>query len=105
MFRFTIRGLLIVTTLVAVALAIGVQHSWRMDKLACQHTRQAQLVAQRREHLLTVSFDVPQHAWDEYDQQERLHLQLADEYRQKIWRPWESVTRPSPPLPIEVEGQ
>jgi hypothetical protein len=105
MFRFTIRHLLIVTTLVAVALGVGVQHCWRTDKLARLHARQAQLVAEGRGHLLTMSFHVPQHAWDEYDRQERLHLQLANEYRQKIWRPWLSVTRPSPPLPIEIEGQ
>ena len=103
MFRFTIRGLLIVTTLVAVALAVGVQHCWRMNKLAHLHARQAQLVGQRREQLLSVSFDLPQHAWDEFDRQERLHLRLADEYRLRIWCPWLSVTRPSPPLPIEVD--
>ena len=105
MFRFTIRGLLVVTTLVAIALAVGVQHCWRMDKLARLHARQAELVAQRRGRLLTMSFNVPQQAWDEYDRQERLHQQLAGEYRQKIWRPWLPVTRPSPPLPIEVEGR
>jgi hypothetical protein len=105
MFRFSIRSLLIVTTLIAVALAVGL-HGWRMEKLARLHTREAELVAQRRATLLTTSVIPirPHLAWEEYDRQERWHLQLASEYRQRVWRPWLSVTRPSPPLPIEVVG-
>src|SRR5688572_22548459 len=103
MFRFSLRSLLLLTAVVAASLAVAVRHSSRMHRLARQHDQQAVLVAEQIALLQSVSFDVPQHAWDEYDRQERLHLQLAVEYRQKAWRPWLPITKPSPPLPIQVE--
>ena len=104
MFRFTIRGLLLLTAVVALTLALSLQHYARMERLARLHARQAQLVAQHRGFLLSASFDVPQQAWNELDRQEQAHQQLASEYRQKIWRPWLQVTQLSPPLTIQVES-
>ena len=103
MFRFSIRSLLVVTALVGVTLGLGA-HYWRWERLAALHTRQAELVAGWRNQLFSVSFDVPDSAWQEIDRQEAEHQRLAKDYRRKIWQPWLAVTPPPKPLPIQVEG-
>lgn len=102
MLRFSIRHLLILTTLCGMLLA-GYLRYRHLEEKAQEHLRQAQEVARMRGWLLTVSFNVPQEAWDEYDRQEYLHRQLAENYRQQIWQPWMEITQPDPPLPMFVE--
>src|SRR5215211_2297311 len=97
--RFTIRHLLIFTTLCGLMLA-GYLRYRHLEEQAREHLRQAQAVAQSRGRLLSYSFEVPQKAWDEYDRQERLHRQIAENYRQQIWQPWIEITQPDPPLPM-----
>lgn len=105
MFRFSIRSLLILTTLVAIALAVAIGHYTRMQRLSRLHLRQAVLVAEHRGKLLSYSFHVPQSAWDQLDEQQQLHLQLSYEYRRKSWRPWQPITQPPKPLPILIEDE
>lgn len=102
MFRFTTRQLLLATTIVAVVLAGYLRYD-RLERIARGHERQAELVAESREVLSSVSTFAFVQDWPDYDRQERLHQQLAREYRQKIWRPWMRVTQPSPPLSIQIE--
>lgn len=100
--RYRLRTLLGLAMLVAITIGVWSEHYRRMDKLARLHSRQADLVAEQIQFLNSVSFNVPQEAWAEYDRQEQLHRQLAIDYRRKIWRPWLRVAEPNPPLPIEV---
>jgi hypothetical protein len=102
--RFSIRHLLILTTLCGLLLAGYVRYR-HLEEHAQEHLRQAQEVARRRGWLLTVSFHVPQEAWDDYDRREHLHQRLAAEYRQQIWRPWMEITQPEPPLPMIVDNR
>lgn len=103
MFRFSIRSLLVLTTLVAIGLALALAHHARMQRMSRLHARQAVLVAEHRSFLLSCSFDVPQIEWIKIDQQERMHQQLADDYREKSWRPWVRITEPPMALPILIE--
>jgi hypothetical protein len=105
MFRFRIRSLLILTTVVAIALAVAINHYSRMQRLSRLHLRQAVLVAEHRAFLLSCSFDVPQQEWLKIDEQEQMHRQLSDEYRLKRWRPWQRITQPPMSLPILIEDE
>jgi hypothetical protein len=105
MFRFNIRSLLILTTVVAIALAVAINHYSRMQRLSRLHARQAKLVADHRNFLLSCSFDVPQQEWVKIDEQEQTHRQLADEYLMKSWRPWQPVPQPPRSLPILIEEE
>jgi hypothetical protein len=100
--QFRIRTLLLLTALIAVVLA-GYVRQRRLEGMARFYQRQAELVAEHRQWLNSVSFHVPQEEWAKIDERERLHQQIAAEYRQKVWRPWLRITRPNPPLPIHVE--
>lgn len=103
MFRFSIRSLLVLTTLVAIGLALAISYHARMQRLSRLHARQAVLVAEHRNFLLSCSFDVPQGEWIKIDEQERMHQQLTDEYREKSWRLWVRITEPPAALPILIE--
>jgi hypothetical protein len=102
MMRFSLRHLLIFTTLCGVLFAGYARHR-TLEERAQHHLRQAQAVAQARGRLLSYSFDVPQSAWDDYDLQESLHRQIAADYRQQIWQPWVTITQPERPLATWVE--
>jgi len=102
--RYNLRQLLLFTTLCGV-LCAGYVRYCTLEARAEEHLRQAQAVADARGRLLSYSFHVPQFAWDDYDRQERLHRQIAAEYREQIWRPWVTITQPEKPLPILVEGR
>src|SRR5262245_56512186 len=102
-YSFTIRSLLLLTAIVGLALALFMQHFWRMERLAKLHARQAEFVVARRDQLNRASFDVPDTAWLEFERQELEHRRLTNEYRRKIWQPWLYVRPPTPPLPIQVE--
>ncbi len=101
--QFRIRTLLILTALIAVVLA-GYVRQGRLERMARMHVRQAELVAKHRQWLYSVSFHVPEEEWTKIDERERLHQQIAAEYRQQIWRPWVRITQPVPPLAIQIEG-
>jgi hypothetical protein len=105
MFRFSIRSLLVLTALVAIGLALGLAHHARMQRLSRLHARQAVLVAEHRNFLLSCSFEVPQIEWIKIDDRERMHRQLAEEYRDKSWRPWVRITEPPMALPIQIESE
>lgn len=102
--QFRLRTLLLLTALISVGLA-GYVRQRRLEGLARMHVRQAELVAEHRLWLYSVSFHVPEGEWAKIDLQEAQHRQLAAEYRQKIWRPWVRITQPVPPLPIQIEGR
>ena len=98
MFRFSIRSLLLLTAVVAVLL--GLFYYWRMERLAKLHAQEAEQIAEARERLQRVSFDVPPAAWDDLRMREEQHRILSHEYRQRIWQPWRRSTQPSPPIDI-----
>jgi hypothetical protein len=99
MFRFSIRSLLVATAIVAAAL--GLFHYWRMERLSRLHAQEAEQIAQARERLQSVNYDVPPAAMDDLRMREEQHRILSREYRQKIWEPWRRSTAspPSPPAP------
>ena len=101
-FQFRIRTLLLVTAIVAVVLA-GYVRARRLEGMAKMHERQAELVVEHRLFLQSVSFHVPELEWLKINERERLHRQIAGEYRRKIWRPWLGIKRPNSPLPIEID--
>jgi hypothetical protein len=101
--QYRLRTLLLLTALVAVVLA-GYVRQRRLEGMARMHLRQAELVAEHRQWLYSVSFMVPQVEWAKIDERERLHRQIAGEYRQQIWRPWVRISQPDPPLAIQIEG-
>ena len=101
--QFRIRTLLLLTALIAAVLA-GYVRQRRLEGMARLHQCQAELVAKHRQWLHSVSFHVPEEEWSKIDDRERMHQQIAAEYRQQIWRPWVRITRPDPPLPIQVEA-